>query len=126
MIRKGERRPISEPDFKILADIIDESASACTECESKLVDFCLEECCSATPVFCRQCSTDHLAHRTNSLLRLFSHPTTDAGNAELLKQLEANEITIIPRGGASSDHLNCAKAPLITVKVSNTDRGDSQ
>lgn len=52
----------------------------CFNCGDKMLDFCMEQCCSGSPVFCRSCSADHTTHNTNELQVLFinnNHYTTE-------------------------------------------------
>lgn len=59
----------------------------CPDCDGKLLDFCMESCCSASPIFCRECSTEHLSHRTNGLEVLFVKSDCYTTEKQLLEAL---------------------------------------
>lgn len=55
-----------------LSEKLSRIAPRCAECACPMTDICIEKCCAAHPIFCRDCDTDfHFLHRTNDMRVLF-------------------------------------------------------
>lgn len=104
----SERR-LCEDDFDRLEELVRQSVSTCYDCAGEMVDFCMERCCSLSPMFCRHCSVEHLAHRTNCLLMLFSGRNLYPNKMKIVMELENHKCRFTNHRNAVSLHNHAAE-----------------
>lgn len=63
-----EETYVCDLDLESLAYYLRKIAPQCPDCESPMLDICIEQCCLGRVIVCRDCSqNDHFLHRTNDM-----------------------------------------------------------